>query len=71
MTTAVLLHAAARGEEARAFADTALRQALPALVRIDFFIVLIGQLGVGNCHLALQRLQRPAPYCLFPLPAGQ
>jgi DNA-binding CsgD family transcriptional regulator len=28
--TAVLLHAAARGEEARAFADTALRQALPA-----------------------------------------
>ncbi len=34
-----------------------LREALPALVRIDLLVELIGELGVGNRHLAFKRVQ--------------
>ncbi len=45
--TAVRLHAAGRGEEAKAFADTALRQALPPEEEADFQLIIAGMFAIS------------------------
>lgn len=45
--TAVRLHAAGRGEEAKAFADTALRQALPAEEEADFRLIIAAMFAIS------------------------
>ena len=45
--TAVRLHAARRGEEAKAFADTALRQALPTEEEADFRLIIAAMFAIS------------------------
>jgi hypothetical protein len=45
--TAVWLHAAARGEEAKAFADTALRQVLPPEQEAEVRVSIAGMFAIA------------------------
>jgi DNA-binding CsgD family transcriptional regulator/tetratricopeptide (TPR) repeat protein len=57
--TAVRLHAAARGDEAKAFADTVLRQALPPEEEADFRLIIAAMFTLSpdiradSCHKGL------------------
>jgi DNA-binding CsgD family transcriptional regulator len=57
--TAVRLHAAARGDEAKEFADTVLRQALPAEEEADFRLIISAMFTLSpdiradSCHKGL------------------